>query len=182
MKAVGVFEGAEAELKHGEALTPAPRKFHVHLDCHGTRVPVRIPAAGAYALFTEHYPAEFDAALKQGDAVVAPRAQREFLHQHEHESDIGSVGITIPGDLDPKKLNAWLQQLLATKGPDIFRMKGVLSVKHDPNRYVFQGVHMMFDGKPDRPWGEAERHNAMIFIGRNLNREELIQGFRSCLS
>jgi len=182
MKAVGVFEGAEVDLKPGEALTAAPTKFHLHLDCHGTKLPIQIPAAGAYALFTEHNPAEFHAVLKQGDTIITARAHREFQHQHEHESDISSVGITIPGDLNAKKLNAWLGELLARKGPDIFRMKGVLSIKNDPNRYVFQGVHMMFDGKADRPWGEAERHNAMIFIGRNLNREELIQGFRSCLS
>jgi len=58
----------------------------------------------------------------------------------------------------------------------------VLSMKGSPNRFVFQGVHMLFDGKPDRPWGAESRRNALIFIGRNLDRAELNQGFQSCLT
>ena len=61
-------------------------------------------------------------------------------------------------------------------------MKGVLSIKGSPNRYVFQGVHMLFDGRPDRPWGEQPRHHSLIFIGRNLNRAALNEGFRKCLA
>ena len=62
-------------------------------------------------------------------------------------------------------------------------MKGVLNIKGDDKRFVFQGVHMLFDGRPDRPWkpGEA-RANKLIFIGRNLDRAELTSGFRKCLA
>jgi G3E family GTPase len=61
-------------------------------------------------------------------------------------------------------------------------MKGVLSLKGEDNRFVFQGVHMLFDGRPDRPWREEERHNQLIFIGRNLDRARLKEGFHSCLA
>lgn len=101
---------------------------------------------------------------------------------HHHDESVTSVGITTPGDLDPKKLNDWMSNLVRTKGQDIFRMKGVLSIKKRDERYVFQGVHMMIDGKLDRPWGKTPRHNTLIFIGRNLDREELNQGFKSCLA
>jgi G3E family GTPase len=103
-------------------------------------------------------------------------------HDHHHDEDITSVGITLPGDLDEKKLGAWLGDLLRTKGQDIFRMKGVLAVKGRDQRFVFQGVHMLMDGQPDRPWGAEPRRNALIFIGRNLNRQELNEGFKSCLA
>ena len=104
-------------------------------------------------------------------------------HEHEHDQDVYSVGITIPGDLDEKKLNDWLRELLMQEGPDIFRMKGVLSIKRDPRRFVFQGIHMLFDGRPDRPWNRGEeRDNKLIFIGRKLNRERLEEGFRKCLA
>lgn len=49
-------------------------------------------------------------------------------------------------------------------------------------RYVFQAVHMLFDGRPDRPWGNEQRQNKMIFIGRNLDRAALEGGFRECLA
>ncbi len=32
-------------------------------------------------------------------------------------------------------------------------MKGVLRVKGSDRRFVFQGAHRLFDGRPDRPWG-----------------------------
>jgi G3E family GTPase len=104
-------------------------------------------------------------------------------HDHEHDEDVYSVGITIPGDLSEKKLNDWLRELLMQEGPNIFRMKGVLSIKNDPRRFVFQGIHMLFDGRPDRPWAKGEeRENKLIFIGRALNRERLEDGFRKCLA
>ena len=107
------------------------------------------------------------------------------LHEepdHVHDSSVTSVGITLTGDLDPKKLNKWMSELLQAKGPDIFRMKGVLSIKNEPNRFVFQGVHMLFDGKVDKPWGQTPRSNKLIFIGRYLDREALTEGFKSCLA
>ncbi len=101
---------------------------------------------------------------------------------HVHDESVTSVGLTITGDLDAKKLNKWMSELLQSKGGDIFRMKGVLSIKGDPNRFVFQGVHMLFDGRVDKPWGKTPRSNKLIFIGRNLNREELNEGFKKCLA
>jgi G3E family GTPase len=61
-------------------------------------------------------------------------------------------------------------------------MKGVLSIAGVDERYVFQGVHMLFDGRADRPWNGDQRSNKLIFIGRNLDRAELEEGFRSCLA
>ena len=106
----------------------------------------------------------------------------EEEHDHHHAEDVTSVGIRADGDLDEKKLSEWLGELLRTKGQDIFRMKGILAVKGREMRFVFQGVHMLMDGRPDRPWGDDPRQNTLIFIGRNLDRAELNEGFRSCLA
>jgi G3E family GTPase len=103
-------------------------------------------------------------------------------HDHHHAEDVTSVGIRAAGDLDEKKLSDWLGTLLRTKGQDIFRMKGVLAIKGRSMRFVFQGVHMLMDGRPDREWGNEKRENTLIFIGRNLDRAELNEGFRSCMA
>jgi len=110
------------------------------------------------------------------------RHEHEEEPDHQHDEDVTSVGISTPGDLDEKKLSAWLGELLRTKGQDIFRMKGVLAVKGRDQRFVFQGVHMLMDGRPDRPWGTDPRHNTLVFIGRNLDRQALNDGFKSCLA
>jgi G3E family GTPase len=106
----------------------------------------------------------------------------EHHHDHVHDAAITSVGIELPGSLNAKKFNTWMSDLLQAKGQDIFRMKGIVSIQGDPNRFVFQGVHMMFDGKAMKPWNRDERTNRLVFIGRNLNREELTQGVRGCLA
>jgi G3E family GTPase len=103
-------------------------------------------------------------------------------HDHEHYPGISSVGIEEHRPLNPAKFNAWLSMLLETKGPDIFRMKGILRFAGEQRRVVFQGMHMIFDANADRFWEEGEEQkNRLVFIGRNLNREQLVQGFSSCL-
>jgi G3E family GTPase len=108
----------------------------------------------------------------------------QFLEEteHLHDQSITSVGIEADGAVDLEKINDWLGWLLREKGVDIFRMKGIINVKDFDKRFVFQGVHMLFDGQPDREWGVGERrNNKMIFIGRNLDRAELNSRFAACL-
>jgi G3E family GTPase len=144
-------------------------------------VVVRMPS-GPVALFVQHRPEEFAMEVVGADGPVSPVVAVEFAPDHEHDEEVSSVGIQAPGDLDPDRLNAWLGGLLAERGADIFRSKGVLSLSGEPRRYVFQGVHMLFDGRPDRPWAGEERANTLVFIGRGLDRAELEAGFRACLA
>ncbi len=107
-----------------------------------------------------------------------------FLDQtdHQHDQTVTSVGIKIEGDINVDKLNTWLGELLGSRGVDIFRSKGILALENETRQYVFQGVHMLFDGTEGRQWSPDEsRVNRMVFIGRNLDRAELEAGFRACL-
>jgi G3E family GTPase len=108
----------------------------------------------------------------------------EFLKEsaHEHDETVGSVAMVAPGALDSYKFNDWLSQLLRTQGTDIFRMKGIVNIAGENQRFVFQGVHMLFDGKADRPWKPNEtKKNELVFIGRNLNETQLREDFHRCL-
>jgi G3E family GTPase len=104
-------------------------------------------------------------------------------HDHHHDDAITSVALRFRGDLDEAKLNEWIRELVMTQGPDLFRIKGILSIKGEKCRFVFQGVHMQIDGRLDRAWRADEtRQNTLVFIGRNLNRTQLEEGFRKCLA
>ena len=82
------------------------------------------------------------------------------------DETVKSFAIVESGELDGQKLSNWLSNLLQTQGVNIFRMKGILNVAGEDDRFVFQGVHMLLDGKPDRPWKEGEtRKNELVFIG-----------------
>ncbi|XP_020578397.1 uncharacterized protein LOC110023360 [Phalaenopsis equestris] len=103
-------------------------------------------------------------------------------HHHIHDPGVSSVSIVCEGSLDLNKANTWLGTLLMERSDDIYRMKGLLSVEGMEERFVFQGVHDIFQGSPDRLWGSEEpRINKIVFIGKNLNAEELEKGFKACL-
>mmetsp|Transcript_81838 Transcript_81838/g.162473 ORF Transcript_81838/g.162473 Transcript_81838/m.162473 type:complete len:341 (-) Transcript_81838:57-1079(-) len=115
----------------------------------------------------------------------------EFLNtdgEHQHDSSVGSVGISFEGELDLTALNNWLSRLLERRGVDLFRSKGVAHVRGSDARHVFHGVHMLMtmstsDEGAVRPWKPGEpRMNRLVFIGRNLDREELSSGAQSCLA
>ena len=99
--------------------------------------------------------------------------------KHYHDEDMQSVALKTDKPLNPDKFFPWIQDLVAKDGPNILRCKGILSFKDDPERFVFQGVHMILDGDHQRAWKEGEkRESRAVFIGRNLPEERIRAGFR----
>jgi G3E family GTPase len=103
--------------------------------------------------------------------------------KHYHDEEMQSVSLRTDKPLNPDKFFPWVQDLVATEGPSILRCKGILSFKGDPERFVFQGVHMILDGDHQRAWGADEkRESRIVFIGRNLPEEKIRSGFESCIA
>jgi G3E family GTPase len=103
--------------------------------------------------------------------------------RHYHDEEMQSVSLKTDKPLNPDKFFPWVQDLVAVEGPNILRCKGILSFKDDPERFVFQGVHMILDGDHQRPWGADEpRSSRIIFIGRNLPEKKIREGFESCIA
>ncbi|GAX80229.1 hypothetical protein CEUSTIGMA_g7667.t1 [Chlamydomonas eustigma] len=100
-----------------------------------------------------------------------------------HDDKVSSVSLVLDGDMDLDKINYSLGFLLESRNEDIYRMKGILSIAGSDFRFVYHGVHMMFEGLPDRKWRPDERRvNKMVFIGRDLSREDFEEAFKSCLA
>ncbi len=48
---------------------------------------------------------------------------------------------------------------------------------------LLQGVHMLFECMPDRPWkADEKRYSKMVFIGRDLDKDLIRGGFEECLA
>jgi G3E family GTPase len=104
-------------------------------------------------------------------------------HEHEHESDIRSVSLSSSLPLNGDKVTAWLQALLQQQGQNILRTKGILDIKGREDRLVFQAVHMVMEGDFQAAWKEGDkRYSRIVFIGRNLDDEELQRGFAACVA
>jgi len=110
----------------------------------------------------------------------------EFLNtenEHEHDNTVGSVSIIQKGDVDLKSVQSWVNSLLSTRGKDIYRMKGVLSISNSKNKFVYQGVHAIFNGEFDEAWGpDEERESKLVFIGKDLDEAALRSDFARCIS
>ncbi|MCT0199629.1 GTP-binding protein [Synechococcus sp. CS-1325] len=104
-------------------------------------------------------------------------------HAHEHDDAVGSVAFVEERPMSLDKLGSWLSDLVAERGPDLFRMKGIIQLEGKDERYVFQAVHMLLDGDFDRPWKDGERRcTEFVIIGRDLDTKGLRSGFNACVA
>jgi len=197
-------EGAEScvrlfaespDFLHPSSILPIGKHVSLQLQSEGLKSFIlEVNKSGNLGLFSQHTAEEFDIKVNRLDIpgnklgsssnttkVITTKTERIWVPEHEHDDEVSSIAIERIGDVDPKKLNAWLSRLLAEKGVDIFRTKGFLSYLGESRRIVFQGVHMLFTAQADKEWGDEARCNQLVFIGRNLDKEELCREFDKCL-
>jgi G3E family GTPase len=174
--ATAVFLNRPRDL-HGQTLAPSGQPWRIDVSSP-THLELRLERAGRFAIATEHGPDEF--AIDWGG--INWIRQQEFTAGHEHDAQVTSVGISCPGEVDPELFNQWFSTLIRDRGTDLFRCKGILALAGSDQRFVYHGVHMLTEGKYDRPWRPEEpRLNQLVFIGRKLDRGELNDTFRACL-
>ena len=105
------------------------------------------------------------------------------IHDHVAESGISSISLTSHTPIDGNRVTAWLNNVLQTQGVDILRAKGIIDVKGEERRLVFQAVHMILEGDFQGPWKDTDnRYSRLVFIGRNLDEAGLLAGFESCIA
>jgi G3E family GTPase len=75
-----------------------------------------------------------------------------------------------------------MKRLVVERGADLLRAKGIVDFDGTPRRFVFQAVHMTVDSGLDRAWhDDEERASRLVFIGRNLDGDELRSELEHCL-
>jgi len=110
----------------------------------------------------------------------------EFLNtegEHEHDNTVSSLAITEDGEVDLDLVQDWVSKILQEKGADIYRMKGVLAIANANKKFVYQAVHMIFNGNFEEEWAPDEKKESkLVFIGKNLDHEALKAAFMACIS
>jgi len=115
--------------------------------------------------------------------MIEPDILEEDGHDHEHDASISSCSVVIAGALDAERFDRWINQLVQNQGQQLMRMKGLLNFASEARRFHFHSVHMLLEALPGRRWGVDERRdNRFVFIGRDLDSEQLRQGFLDCLA
>ena len=117
------------------------------------------------------------------DAIL--RIEPDFLTDvaHEHDDDVSACVFRETRALDVERVEDFLGGVVQVYGPQLLRYKGVLHIRGQPRRVVFQGVHMIMGSELGSPWkpGEA-RASRMVFIGKDLPQEVLLDGMARCVS
>jgi G3E family GTPase len=119
----------------------------------------------------------------RGDLIRIIEAESGFLpeeHDHEHDERIGSLSLVSDRPMKPNRFVSWIQDVTQRYGTDLLRMKGIASIEDDERLFVVQSVHMLIEGGSRRPWKEREpRRTRLVFIGRDLPKDLLRQGFET---
>src|SRR5881296_922994 len=102
---------------------------------------------------------------------------------HEHSDEVESFVFRSDKPFNGEKLEQFLSGMIQVYGPDLLRYKGILWMKGNPRRVVFQGVHMMMGGDMGKPWTKAEKKaSVLVFIGKKLPKDLFIAGLEECLA
>lgn len=120
--------------------------------------------------------------IEQDKTGKIKKTSFNFAKSKKHKKDdFSTVSLVSSKDIDLNKFNIWISNLLREKGPDIYRMKGILAMKDYEEQFVVHGVHMIFDGTRGQKWKEPKsRKSKIVFIGRNLVFKDLSEQFEAC--
>ncbi len=94
-------------------------------------------------------------------------------HAH-HNHKINSASIEVHEPIPANVFDFWLDTLMALKGPNILRMKGILHVEGIGRPFVFHGVQHIFDAPvPLESWTGKGTTSRVVVIARDMSEEDL---------
>ncbi len=91
-----------------------------------------------------------------------------------HEHQINSASIMVKDPIPANIFDFWLDTLIALKGPDILRMKGIVHVEGMDCPFVFHGVQHIFDAPvPLKSWAGTDTISRVVVIARDTEESDL---------
>lgn len=102
------------------------------------------------------------------------RDPRELVFDEESDHDgVRAFSLTFAEELDWAAFGIWLTMLLASRGEDVLRVKGLLNVG-GPGPLVLNGVqHVVHPPVHLDRWPDADRRSHIVFIGRGIEKRAL---------
>jgi G3E family GTPase len=99
-------------------------------------------------------------------------------HDHRHAHGISAFSFIAEQPLDWLAFHGWLNELRATYGDRLLRVKGVLNVADEEGPVVIHGVqHIFHPPVALRRWPDRDRTSRLVMIVRDLDRETIVAGW-----
>ncbi|SEU10328.1 CobW family GTP-binding protein [Paracoccus homiensis] len=116
--------------------------------------------------------------LKARPDTPAPFSPAAPVHRGRHDQRIVSASIEVEKPIPAEVFDLWLDTLIAFKGPNILRMKGLLHVEGLQYPFVFHGVQHIFDAPvPFKAWSGDDTTSRVVIIARDMEEAELKASF-----
>ncbi|XP_052173565.1 uncharacterized protein LOC127788921 isoform X1 [Diospyros lotus] len=109
---------------------------------------------------------------------------KSLTTSHQHDSGVRTICICEALQVNLDKVRLWLEEILWDKkyNMDVYRCKGILNVLNSDQLHTLQAVREIYEIAPSRKWRNNETQmNKIVFIGRALNEEILVDSFRACI-
>lgn len=91
-----------------------------------------------------------------------------------HDARVGSASIVLDDLIPDRAFDVWLDTLVALRGSDILRNKGIVFLQDREKPFVFHGVQQIFNRPvPLEKWTGADRRSRIVVIARDMSRPEI---------
>lgn len=104
----------------------------------------------------------------------------EDYYVHSHDPDVETCSVRIGGELDPGMVEAAAREIADDYGAELLRWKGVLAIAGNDRRVALQGVHRIFEIHDLDRWEGPHRDSRVVFIGKNLDQQDLAGRLARC--
>lgn len=95
-------------------------------------------------------------------------------HGRPHDHRIHSASIELSEPIPPSVFDFWLDTLMAHKGADILRLKGIVHFEDVDGPFVFHGVQHIFEAPvPLRSWSRDDKKSRVVVIARDTEAGDL---------
>lgn len=111
-----------------------------------------------------------------GLSVPGTRPVLDLAAPSHHASDdrITTASITIEAPIPAEVFDFWLDRVVALRGPDILRMKGIVHIVDVPTPFAFHGVQHIFDPPvPLQGWPDGDHTSRIVIIARDIPQANL---------
>lgn len=107
-----------------------------------------------------------------------PRKRRQVdlgaPSHHASDDRISTASITLDDPIPAQVFDFWLDTLIALRGPDILRMKGIVHIEDVPKPFVFHGVQHIFDPPVQlERWHDGDTTSRVVVIARDIPKADL---------
>lgn len=115
------------------------------------------------------------------DGIVAPDFMFGTVRSHvwpapapiagaRGHSDIQSVSLELPGEVNAARFYRWMGDLLAFRSSRLYRLKGILAVEGQDRRIIAQGVRDQIRFTFGTAWANTSRQSQLVFIGKEMEQ------------